>query len=90
MIRCKMRECPYEDDRGICLKPILAIDENGMCSVPWYQGRRMDFGKEECLQEKKEEILIDVDFEEVTIEESREEESCGGTGEEDPLSDDRA
>ena len=74
-----MRECPYFDNRGICLKPLLSIDENGMCSVPWYKGRRMEFVNE-SLEIKKEEIILDVDFKEINEKEDAEISETGENG----------
>ena len=73
MVRCKMNKCPYFDDRGICLNPVLAIDENGMCDIFWYKGnlrpkyQRMD---EQHMNKRKEEIILD-------LEENAEDDSIG-------------
>jgi len=63
MIRCKMRQCPYWDERNICLNPLPAFDENGMCGYNWYKGNYKPIFSSglENLNEKKEEFLIDVE-----------------------------
>lgn len=72
MIRCKMRKCPYFDNRGICVNSRLALDEMGMCDIIWYQGmQKPKYINDQSLCYKREEVIIDVDFK--TIEEEKEE-----------------
>lgn len=68
MVRCKMNRCPYFDDKSICLNPVLAIDENGMCDIFWYKGNfrpKYDKPRDQYMNKKKEQPpLIQVTFEE--------------------------
>ncbi len=44
-VACKMSGCPYYDINGFCAKPhLVAIDENGMCSVLWKNGQQRNLG----------------------------------------------
>lgn len=56
LVTCKMVQCPYHDSRGFCAQStIVAIDENGMCSVLWRKGQqrmlRMPFSNDNYPKE---------------------------------------
>lgn len=40
-VSCKMTQCPYNDRRGYCAKPVaISINQMGMCSVLWRKGQQ--------------------------------------------------
>lgn len=62
MVRCKMSKCFYWDNRGICLNPTLALDENGMCQLFWYRGNYQP--KESKINQKREQVILQAEIEE--------------------------
>lgn len=89
---CKMVQCPFWDKNGFCGRGVIKIDENGMCNVLWKRGQQriLETPYTEERYPKRLMKIIDAEedeyyeYEDETIEESKEE--CGdGTNSEDPL-----
>ena len=63
MLRCKMNQCFYFDNRGICLNSVAAIDENGMCDIFWYKGNfrpKYQNPQDQHMNKRKEENIIEI------------------------------
>ncbi len=59
MVFCRMNQCPYHNENGFCGRGITTIDQNGMCSILWLNGRQRDLrGSIESGAYQKEEIVV--------------------------------
>ena len=79
LIKCKVMQCPYYDNRGFCSKPVvIEIDENGMCNAIWRKGqpRKLQYPLNDENYPKIKEIIVDVEETNIkTIEEKEEQEA---------------
>jgi hypothetical protein len=65
MIACKCAAGCYFLKDGHCRKPVLSIDENGMCSEKWRKGRPREPVMEPPHKHLDSIAIVDAEFEEV-------------------------
>ena len=64
IVKCKVHQCPYNIAED-CTKPLLTIDENGMCGQLWFHGRQRGPYALEPVEDrfKEKPIIEEVNYE---------------------------